>query len=91
MRIEAYSQVQQIYKAAQADKTQKKANIKASDQLELSSLGKEYQTAKQAVANSADVREELTAPLKKSIQAGTYEVSAEQFADKLLQKYEEMR
>lgn len=91
MRIEAYTQVQQIYKTSKTDKSQKKAAVNASDQLEISSLGREYQIAKQAVAASADVREDVTAPLKKSIQAGTYEVSTEKFADKLFKKLEEMR
>ncbi|WMC93896.1 flagellar biosynthesis anti-sigma factor FlgM [Kineothrix sp. MB12-C1] len=91
MRIEAYSQVQQIYKKTKIDKSQKAVSQSASDQLQISSMGREYQLAKQAIANSADVREEITAPLKKSIQTGTYEVSTEKFADKLLQKYEEMR
>lgn len=91
MRIEAYTQVQQIYKKSTLDKGQKKTNASASDQLEISTMGKEYQIAKQAVAASADVREDITAPLKKSIQAGTYEVSAEKFADKLLKRLEEMR
>lgn len=77
MRIEAYTQVQQIYKTTKADKSQKKAGTGfAGDQLEISSLGKDYQVAKQAVAASRDIREEITAPLKSSIQAGTYEVSA---------------
>ena len=91
MRIEAYSQVQQIYKAAKADKSKKASLAGTSDQLEISSQGKDYQIAKQAVAGSVDVREEITAPLKKSIQAGTYEVSTEKFADKLFKKLEEMR
>lgn len=91
MRVEAYTQVQQIYKTSKTGKSQKKTNVGASDQLEISSLGRDYQVAKQAVAASADVREDVTAPLKKSIQAGTYEVSAEKFADKLLQRLEEMR
>lgn len=91
MRIESYSQVQQIYKISKAGKSQKKAGDKVSDQLEISNVGREYQIAKQAVAASADVREEITAPLRKSIQAGTYEVSVEKFADKLFDKLEEMR
>lgn len=91
MRIEAYTQVQQIYKTSTADKSQKKAKVKAADHLEISSMGRDYQVAKQAVAASADVREEVMAPLRKSIQTGTYEVSTEKFADKLLQKLEEMR
>ena len=39
MRIEAYTQVQQIYKTTKADKSQKKAGTGfAGDQLEISSL-----------------------------------------------------
>lgn len=91
MRIEAYTQVQQIYKRSALDKGQKKASPNVSDQLELSSMGRDYQIAKQAAAASADIREEITAPLKNSIQSGTYEVSTERFADKLLQNLEEMR
>ncbi len=91
MRIEAYTQVQQIYKTTKADKSQKKAGSGfAGDQLEISSLGRDYQVAKQAVAASRDIREEITAPLKNSIQAGTYEVGAGKFADKLFQKMKEM-
>lgn len=91
MRIEAYTQVQQIYKTTKADKSQKKAGTGfAGDQLEISSLGKDYQVAKQAVAASRDIREEVTAPLKSSIQAGTYEVGVGKFADKLFQKMKEM-
>lgn len=93
MRIEAYTQVQQIYNTSKADKSRKsvKANLSEADQLEISSVGRDYQIAKQAVAAAADVREDVTAPLRKSIQAGTYEVSVEKFADKLMQRLEEMR
>ncbi len=93
MRIEAYAQVQQIYNTSKADKSRKsaKANVSEADQLEISSMGRDYQIAKHAVAAAADVREDVTAPLRKSIQAGTYEVSVEKFADKLLNRLEEMR
>ena len=93
MRIEAYAQVQQIYNTSKADKGRKsaKANVSEADQLEISSAGRDYQIAKQAVAAAADVREDVTAPLRKSIQAGTYDVSVGKFADKLLNRVEEMR
>lgn len=93
MRIEAYTQVQQIYNTSKADKNRMNTKVSAaeSDRLEISGTARDYQIAKQAVAACADVREDVVAPLRKSIQAGTYEVSAEKFADKLLQKLEEMR
>ena len=53
--------------------------------------GKDIQWAKKAVAESSDVREDVVAPIKARIQSGTYEVSADSFADKLIQKFEELR
>ncbi|HBA68754.1 MAG TPA: flagellar biosynthesis anti-sigma factor FlgM [Lachnospiraceae bacterium] len=90
MRIEAYTQVQQIYKTSKTDKNQKKAGVSSIDKLQISSIGRDYQVAKQAVAASSDIRDEITAPLKNSIQAGTYGVEAGAFADKLLQRMKEV-
>lgn len=89
MRIEAYTQVQQIYNAHKTNKAQKASNVSFSDQLELSSMGKDMQVAKQAVQNSPDVREDLVAKYKAQIQDGTYQVSSEFFADKLIRHMEE--
>ncbi len=90
MRIEAYTQVQQIYNTKKTAKLQNKAKMSSTDQLQISSIGKDIQTAKTALAESSDIREELTAPLKASIASGTYQVSGESFADKLMQKYDEL-
>ncbi len=90
MRIEAYSQIQQVYGANKVNKTvktQKSNNV--SDTVKISSIGKDIQVAKQAVKEAPDVREDVTAPLKKAIQDGTYDVSGEDFADKLLAKLSE--
>lgn len=91
MRIEAYNQVQQLYNTKKPGQVQKTSATGKQDQLQISSIGKGIQTAKAAVAASPDVREDITAPIKASITAGTYEVSADSFAEKLLAKYEEMR
>ena len=87
MRIEAYSQVQQVYSAKKTSKAEAKKNVSFSDHLQLSSIGKDIQTAKAAVASASDIRESVTA----RIQSGSYEVSADSFAEKLMGKYEEMR
>lgn len=91
MRIEAYTQVQQIYDTKKTAKSRLKGNAGSSDQLQISSFGKDIQSAKQAVAASSDIREDVTAPIKAKLQSGNYEVSTDSFADKLMQKYEEMR
>ena len=86
MRIGNYQMIQQIYnttKPASTGKTQKKG---FSDAVSISSAGKDFQTAKAAVAAAPDVRTELTDSIKARIDAGTYDVSADSFADKLLEK-----
>ena len=91
MRIEAYTQVQQLYSTKKTAKNQQVSKKSASDKTEISSFGKDIQTAKNAVAAADDIRAELTAPLKASIANGTYQVSGESFAEKLMQKYEEIQ
>jgi len=91
MRIEAYTQVQQIYNSQKVNKAQKATSVARTDNLQISSIGRDIQTAKAALAGTSDIREELTAPIKAQVQDGTYSVSNESFAEKLLKKYEEMR
>ena len=87
MRIEAYTQVQQLYNNKNTTKLKKETSRSFSDQLQISSVGKDIQTAKQAVINSPDIREDITASIKEQIDAGTYSVSGESFAEKLFEKY----
>ena len=87
MRIDAYAQVQQLYGNKKVHKVQKEARTGFKDQLLISSKGKDIQTAKNAVANVADVREEVVEPLKKVVNADNYEVSGNKFAQKLFEKY----
>ena len=91
MRIEAYTQVQQVYNSSKTAKSDKNAKAGLSDQVQISSFGKDIQAAKQAVANTPDIREDVTAPVKSAIQNGTYAVDEESFANKLYQKFNEMR
>jgi len=90
MRIDAYNQIQAVYQTQATRKPQATAKTGTSfvDKLQLSSIGKDIQTAKQAVANAPDVRAEKINPIKESIAAGTYNVSPESFADKLLEKFQ---
>jgi len=89
MRIEAYNQVAQLYQTSNTKNTTQtaKANGMGRDEVQISSTGKDYHVAKAAVAESADIREDLVADIKSRIQAGTYEVSADDFAEKLLNQY----
>ena len=89
MRIDAYNQIAQLYGAQKAYNTQKtnKTASMGSDQLSISQTGYSYQTAKAAVSEASDVREDKVAELKAKIQNGTYSVNPDDFANKLLEKY----
>ena len=79
-----------MYGTSKVNKTakmQKTGNV--SDTVKISSIGKDIQIAKQAVKEAPDVREDVTAPIKQAIKDGTYDVSGEDFADKLLAKLSE--
>lgn len=89
MRIEAYNQVAQIYQTTSAKNTQATTGTtkSARDQISISSTGRDYQIAKQGVAEATDIREDLVADVKDKMKAGTYEVSTDDFADKLLSQF----
>lgn len=89
MRIDAYNHIQQLYGTKSIKKTEEKRVNQTSfkDQLMLSAAGKDAQIAKQAVADTPDVRESVIAPIKEQLDNGTYEVSVDDLAGKLLEKY----
>ena len=89
MRIDAYNQIQQIYQTSSTKNTQKAAGVTASarDEVQISSTGRDYQVAKAGVAESADIREDLVADIKSKLKDGSYEVSTDDFADKLLSQF----
>lgn len=89
MRIDAYNQIQQIYGAKKPTKVEEKKTSSSSfkDQLFLSSTAQDAATAKKALSNTPDVREELVNSIKEKIDNGTYEVDMDDFAGKILEKY----
>ncbi len=90
MRVDALSQIQQVYGVNKSRRTSKAASTNsARDAVEISSIGRDIQMAKTAVKESPDIRQEKVAALKAQIQSGTYDVSGESFADKLMQKFGE--
>lgn len=84
MRIESYIQMQQLYPSKNTVKTTNKPTANFSDKLQISSLGKDINVAKQALASTPDIREDLVSSIKEKYQNGTYNVSGEAFADKVL-------
>lgn len=88
MRIDAYNQVAQIYKTNKAGKvTNASSASSARDEVQISSFGRDYQIAKQAVQEASDIRTDKVAELKSKVDAGNYHVDNGDFASKLLAKY----
>lgn len=88
MRIDAYAQIQQLYNMPKATGAGKVAAPSSDfrDKLQISGAGKDMQIAKQAIANAPDVREDRVAELKSALANGTYNVSGDDFADKIMEK-----
>lgn len=88
MRIGSINQVSQLY---QMQTTNRKKDVSAGAQVEtysVSSFGKDYQTAKKALAGTSDVREDKVASLKQQINSGNYNVSDEDFASHLMAAFQ---
>lgn len=87
MKINPYIQVQQVYNKSTLSKTEKSNSTSRTDALELSSFAKDLQIAKAAVNETADVRTDITTPIKAAIEDGTYSITGASFADKLLEGF----
>lgn len=87
MRIDAFNKVSQLYNTGSVKSTAKATGSSFHDKLEISQTGKDYHTVKQALANMPDVREDKVADIKEKMASGTYDVSMEEVADKLVNRF----
>ena len=88
MRIDAYNQVAQLYGVQNKARVQKSQSAySVSDQVSISQAGKDFQIAKNAVSGASDIREDKVAQLKQQIDSGSYSVNPDDFASKLLEKF----
>lgn len=88
MRINGLNNVNNVYKSNKATKTYGASNVGGSkDTLAISDFAKELQVAKQAVDHAPDIRQARVDEIREQMEAGKYNVTASQLADKLLNKY----
>jgi negative regulator of flagellin synthesis FlgM len=87
MRVDAYNKISQLYQTTSVKKAASTKNVATSDQIVISRTGKDYQVAKQAVAGATEVRMDKVNDIKQRIAAGTYNVSAEEVANKVVDSY----
>ncbi len=85
MRINNMSNVGSLYNTTKTKKAYKQSgNAGIKDSVSLSSFAKELSVAKKAVDTTPDVRQEKVQAIKAQIKEGTYNVEAEQVAEKIL-------
>ncbi len=87
MRIDAFNKVSQLYQQNSTQKLNKTNAVSKKDRVEISQLGKDFQIAKQVVAQAPDIRQDKVNELKQRMASGTYNVSLEEVADKMVDSY----
>ena len=87
MRIDAYNKINQMQPVSKVNKVSSKETVSQTDKVEISQAGMDYQVAKQAVKGATDIRFDIVNDIKERLANGTYNVSDEDLADKLLAKF----
>lgn len=94
MRIGTYNMISQIYGSNTAKKsTTANSTGYASfrDEVSFSSMGRDMQVAKNALAGVPNTRDSKVSDIKSRMDNGTYEVSSEDFAEKLMAAFAEKK
>jgi negative regulator of flagellin synthesis FlgM len=88
VRINGINNVNGLYKPGNAKKSYGAKDVATGkDSLAISDFAKELQVAKQSVQSAPDVRQAKVESIKQQMEAGKYNVSASQVAEKLVNKY----
>lgn len=90
MRIESYHKINKLYTSEKTSGVKQNIATSKNDKLEISQTALEYQIAKKAVSEIEDVREELVSKVKNKIESGNYNVSADDFANKVIESYNKL-
>lgn len=89
VRISNISKAYDAYAVNKAAASRKSVQAKQKkDQVNISNEGKDYQIAAKILKESPDVREDKIKDIKARMEAGTYNVSSSDIADKLLRDAE---
>lgn len=86
MRIDAYNQISQMYQSTKVRPVKGVKKAANTDVFEVSQAGKDYQTATQAVKEAADIREDKVNRIKEALASGTYNVTGEEFAERMVSR-----
>lgn len=88
MRIDHVNNIYEIYKKQSLSKIKEPAKVQKKDEVALSVMARDFQTAQKVLSTTPDIREDKVNEIKAKIKSGTYNVSAEEVADKILSSIE---
>jgi len=91
MRVDAFNAISQVYSTGKSTgvKSAKKTSTSGRDEVQISSFGRDYQVAKKAVSDTSDIREDKVAEMKAKYAGSDVQVDVDDFASKLLAKFED--
>lgn len=88
MRIDAYNAVNSVYNSTKpVKKVNSEKKVSKDDTLEISQFGKELHVAKKAISETEDIRIDKVEAIKKQMQEGTYHVSDDALAERILDSF----
>lgn len=87
MRIDVVNRVYGTYQAQVTTASKKTEKVDSKDEVALSSEAKDFASIKKMLADIPQVREEKVQDIKTRMDNGTYNVSAQEVASKILSQY----
>lgn len=88
MRIDAVKNVYDAYNNKHITPSKKVTNVAGRDKVELSNEAKDFSSVFKKALEAPDVREEKIADIKARIDAGTYSVTGEDVAKKIMTQFD---
>lgn len=82
--IQQYQRAENVAPTVDKQTGSSAAAVKPEEKVDLSTRAKEIQQAKVEVSKAPDVREEKVQEIKSQVEQGTYNVSGEQIANKMV-------
>ncbi|WP_058485996.1 flagellar biosynthesis anti-sigma factor FlgM [Defluviitalea phaphyphila] len=86
MKITRVNQILKIYNKNNTIRSEKINKSNGRDEFNISQQGKDFQTALEALSKVPDIREDKVNDIKRRIKSGTYNISAEEVANKIVER-----
>ena len=86
MRIDAVNRIHDVYNAQMGMVTKNTEKAQSRDEVNLSNQAKDFVSIKKMIDHTDSVREAKIQEIKEKMENGTYDVTAEQVASKILSK-----